>query len=78
MRKITGKNIVLTGCNSGIGYEFLKLIAADNKVLCVDVNTDNLEKEASSNANLTVMKCDVSEKSGVDAVLPKPKSFLIL
>ena len=75
MRKITGKNIVLTGCNSGIGYEFLKLIAADNKVLCVDVNTDNLDKEASSNANLTVMKCDVSEKSGVDAVFAKAEEL---
>ena len=36
MKRIVGKNIVLTGCNSGIGYEFLKLIAPDNKVLCVD------------------------------------------
>ena len=27
MKRIVGKNIVLTGCNSGSGYEFLKLIA---------------------------------------------------
>ena len=37
MKAFCGKNIVLTGCNSGIGLSFLKLIAKDNKVLCVEV-----------------------------------------
>ena len=40
---ITGKNIVLTGCNSGIGLEVLKLLVkGDNRVLAVDTDTDNL------------------------------------
>ena len=68
MRKICGKNIVLTGCDSGIGYEFLKLIAADNKVLCVDVNTARLDELAKTYAGITVMKCDVSTEEGVDAM----------
>lgn len=75
MKKIVGKNIVLTGCNSGIGYEFLKLIAADNKVLCVDVNTDKLEAEAGSLTNLTVMKADISTREGVDAVFERAESL---
>ena len=68
MRRITGKNIVLTGCDSGIGYEFLKLVAADNKVLCVDVNTVKLDELAKTYPGITVMKRDVSTKEGVDAV----------
>lgn len=68
MRKICGKNIVLTGCDSGIGYEFLKLVAADNKVLCVDVNTVKLDELAKTYPGITVMKRDVSTKEGVDAV----------
>lgn len=75
MKRIVGKNIVLTGCNSGIGYEFLKLIALDNKVLCVDVNTDKLDEMAKSNPNLTVMEMDVSTKEGVDAVFEKAESI---
>ena len=34
---ISGKNIVLTGCNSGIGLEVLKLLVqGDNRILAVD------------------------------------------
>lgn len=42
---INGKKIVLTGANSGIGLEVLKLLAeGDNKILAVDLHTDNIEK----------------------------------
>ena len=56
MKKIAGKNIVLTGCNSGIGYEFLQLISEENNVLCVDVNVDKLNLLAAENPSLTVMR----------------------
>ena len=40
---ISGKKIVLTGANSGIGLEVLKLLAAgDNTILAVDLRTDRL------------------------------------
>ena len=41
---IKGKNIVITGANSGIGLETLKLLAkGDNKILAVDLRTDRIE-----------------------------------
>ncbi len=64
---ITGKNIVLTGCNSGIGLEVLKLlIAGGNNILCVDKNIDTLEDYASE--NVFVMQKDVSSKEAVDEI----------
>ncbi len=69
MKKISGKNIVVTGCNSGIGLEFIKLLLADdNRVLCVDVNTDKLEPISLKSPNAIVFQCDISNKEGVDAV----------
>lgn len=75
MKKIVGKNIVLTGADSGIGYEFLQLIAPDNRVLCVDVNTSRLEEAAKRYPSLTVMREDVSTREGVDAVFEKAESL---
>jgi len=67
---IKNKNIVLTGCNSGIGYEVLKLLRkGENKVLCVDKDTWNLDKI--KDENLIVMQQDVSTKEGVDAVFER-------
>lgn len=41
---IKGKNIVITGANSGIGLETLKLLAnGDNTILAVDLRTDRIE-----------------------------------
>lgn len=41
---IKGKTIVITGANSGIGLETLKLLAnGDNKILAVDLRTDRIE-----------------------------------
>ena len=40
---ISGKKIVLTGANSGIGLEVMKLLVqGDNKILAVDLRTDRL------------------------------------
>ncbi|MCQ2409698.1 MAG: SDR family NAD(P)-dependent oxidoreductase [Clostridia bacterium] len=62
---ITGKKIVLTGANSGIGLETLKLLVkGDNKILAVDMYTEEMEKFDKS--KVTVYKCDVSTKEAVD------------
>lgn len=67
---ITEKNIVLTGCNSGIGLEVLKLlIRGNNKVFCVDFETDVLDKMASE--NVIVFNRDVSSKEAVDEIFEK-------
>ena len=64
---ISGKKIVLTGANSGIGLEVLKLLVqGDNKVLAVDLHTDNLAQFGAD--KVTAMQCDVSSKEGVDAI----------
>lgn len=64
---IDGKNIVITGANSGIGFETLKLLSKGqaNRILAVDIHTDNLEGYA---ANVAVLRQDVGSKEGVDAI----------
>lgn len=76
MKAFCGKNIVLTGCNSGIGLSFLKLIAKDNKVLCVDVNVDRLREMATRFDGLTVLQGDVSTQEGVDRVFDEAEKTL--
>lgn len=64
---INGKNIVLTGANSGIGLETLKLLMqGDNKILAVDLNTDNIE--GFDKTKVIPMICDVSTKENVDSI----------
>ena len=70
---ISGKNIVLTGCNSGIGLEVLKLLSKNNKILCVDKNTDLLE--SIRNANTIILKKDVSSKEAVDEIFEVAKEI---
>lgn len=58
---INGKTIVITGANSGIGLETLKLLAkGDNKILAVDLRTDRID--ALGLSNVFAMVCDVSTK----------------
>lgn len=71
---ITGKNIVLTGCNSGIGLEVLKLLVkGDNKILAVDKDVDNLASFDQS--QVTVMCTDVSSAEAVDAIFAKAEEI---
>lgn len=72
--KLENKNVVLTGCNSGIGYETLKvLLAKGNHVLGVDRDTDNLDKIHDD--HLTVMQMDIASEEGVDAVFEKAEEL---
>lgn len=64
---ITNKKIVLTGANSGIGLEVLKLLVqGNNTVFAVDVNTDTLEGMA--NDNVIIHQADVSTQEAVDRI----------
>ena len=67
---ISGKNIVLTGANSGIGLEVLKLLVkGDNKVLAVDKNIDKISQFPAE--KVIPMEIDVSSKEAVDAIFEK-------
>ena len=64
---IKNKNIVLTGADSGIGMEVLKLLlAGNNRVLCVDKNIGNLEKLCDD--NVIILQKDVSSAKAVDEI----------
>ena len=67
---ITNKTIVLTGADSGIGLEVLKLLASEksNKILAVDKNCKNMDKVP---GNIITYQCDVSSKEGVDSIFEK-------
>ena len=71
---ISGKNIVLTGCNSGIGLEVLKiLVKGNNKILAVDKDDDRLVKFDPE--KVTVLKKDISSKEAVDEVFAKAEEI---
>jgi short-subunit dehydrogenase len=72
---INGKKIVITGANSGIGYETLKILALgkDNLILAVDKDTSNLE---SFFPQVVSFKMDISSKEGVDAVFEEAAKVL--
>lgn len=64
---ICGKNIVLTGCNSGIGLEVLRLlVGGKNKILAVDKNVDRLE--GFDKEYVIPMQIDVSSKEAIDEI----------
>ncbi len=64
---IKNKNIVLTGANSGIGLEVLKILAAEktNKIFAVDLNDDKIRNFGE---NVIAFKRDVSSKEAVDEI----------
>lgn len=65
---ITNKKIVLTGANSGIGWEVLKLLARGegNVIFAVDKNVDRIS--AYSSKNVIPFQMDVSTKENVDVI----------
>ena len=58
---ISGKNVVLTGANSGIGLEMLRILVQNgNRVLAADLNIDRISDDAMAYV------CDISDEDGVN------------
>ncbi len=71
---ISGKNIVLTGCNSGIGLEVLKLLVkGNNRILAVDTDDDNLVKFDPE--KVTILQKDVSSAAAVDEIFARAEEL---
>lgn len=62
---LKNQKIILTGANSGIGLETLKLLAEEssNEIFAVDIRIDNLHSFPNT---VHAYRCDVSRKDGVD------------
>lgn len=67
---MNNEKIVLTGSNSGIGLEVLKLLAKNenNTILAVDLHTNVI---STFGENVIPFVCDVSSPEGVDNIFEK-------
>ena len=61
---ISGRNIILTGANSGIGLEILRILSKDNKVIAADLRTDRIS--SFDPENVVPYICDISFKENID------------
>lgn len=70
---INGKNIVITGASSGIGFETLKLLmkGEHNRILAVARHTEKLE---GLSPNVIPFSCDVGSADGVERIFEKAES----
>lgn len=71
---ISGKNIVLTGANSGIGLETMKLLTGNgNRIFAVDIRDDRMR---SFGDDVIPYICDISVKENVDRMFEDAVSVL--
>ncbi|RBN38618.1 short-chain dehydrogenase, partial [Priestia megaterium] len=72
MRDVTGKTALITGGNSGIGFEAAKALAARGAEIILAVRNEAKGKEAekrikaaNGNAKVTIMSLDLSDLSSI-------------
>jgi len=70
---IKEKKIIITGANSGIGLETLKILSKDNKVFAADLNTDVI---STFGDNVISYQCDLSCKENVDMMFDAAVSVM--
>ncbi len=72
--KLSKKNILITGSNSGIGLCIFKKITSDNNVLAfVNNNSDEVSKFKTNNSY--IVKCDFSDISNLEKYNQSIKDF---
>ncbi len=64
-REFPGKRAIITGANSGVGYELMTLLLAEQwKVLAIDVQTDRLDRLKECHSELEVSQLDITQREG--------------
>lgn len=62
-RKYGNKRVIITGANSGVGYEMLKILLANHwNILALDIHVNRLEEINDPGNKLCVQKVDITDR----------------
>ena len=73
-RNISNNNIIITGANSGIGFELVKNLYRENNILAF-VNDNDQNLKSLTNEKIVISKCDFSKLEVLNEKLNLLKSF---
>lgn len=65
--KASGKNIVITGGTSGIGYELVRALQSDNRVFVIASNEARLARLSSEFPSIETCRADLSDPADVES-----------
>ncbi|MFM7138944.1 MAG: SDR family NAD(P)-dependent oxidoreductase [Candidatus Fonsibacter sp.] len=69
---IQGKNIVITGATSGIGFELVQILAQHNNILAIGRDEKKLTELKKINShNIYTFAADLSDRSAIDETVKK-------
>jgi len=73
--KISNENIIITGANSGIGFNLVKILGkCENNILAL-VNYNDDEIISVKNENIKIIKCNFSNPENINNYSDKIKNF---
>jgi NAD(P)-dependent dehydrogenase (short-subunit alcohol dehydrogenase family) len=67
MKRFENKNVIISGGNSGIGLETVKLFSEEGASVCVLDLAKDINPELANAKNIHYQKCDISNNSEVQA-----------
>lgn len=80
--KINNKRIVITGGTSGVGYEMVKHLHANNNVIVISRNSNKLNELSKKFEGITTYQADLSKRMDieivVDTIIKRSESIDIL
>lgn len=72
--KTTGKTILITGGNSGIGFEIARLLSVDNKVIIVGRSKQKLNAAHKQLPNTIIIQADITKEDDVNRLVDEINS----
>lgn len=69
------KNIIVTGANSGIGFELTKILSIDENNLLAFINFNDDRILNIKKKNIKIVKCDFSDPQNIDNYSEQIKNF---